>query len=136
MTLKIRIVKGMDAIRVDEAVRLLRATYWAGGRSAAQIEASMRHSDCYGVYPEDGDRLVGFARVITDQATTWYLCDVVIDPEYRHQGLGKALVGYIAARDEYARLRGFLFTRDAHGLYERFGFETADGTAMVRPPRR
>ncbi len=131
-----RIVEGMERISVDEAARLLKTTYWAGKRSKGQIEKSMRNSFCYGVWSDDEEKLVGFARVISDYATTWYLCDVIIDPAYQHQGLGKALVSYIASSTEFAGLRGLLLTRDAHGLYARYGFESADGRAMVRAPQR
>ena len=90
------------------------------------------NSACYGVVSEEDGRLVGFARVVSDQATTYYLCDVVIDPALRGRGLGKALVGHIESRPEYAGLRGFLITRDAHGLYRKFGYEGVDGRVMVK----
>ena len=51
---------------------------------------------------DDEKKLVGFARVISDYATTYYLCDVIIDEAYRHQGLGKALVSYIESRPDWA----------------------------------
>ena len=68
--------------------------------------------------------------------STYYLADVVIDQAYRHQGLGKALVSYIVSLPEYTGLRGLLLTKDAHGLYEKYGFETVDGRAMVKSPER
>ena len=128
-------VEGMEQIGVDEAAALLKTTYWANMRTREQIEKSMRHSDCYGIRVEGEQKLAGFARVISDYATTFYLCDVVIDEAYRGRGLGKALVSHIVSLPAYAGLRGFLFTRDAHGLYGKYGFETVDGRAMVRPVR-
>jgi ribosomal protein S18 acetylase RimI-like enzyme len=53
-------------------------------------------------------------RVISDYATTYYLCDVIIDTDYQHKGLGTALVSYIESLPEYTGLRGILITRDAH----------------------
>ena len=113
-----RIVEGVNQINPDEVVRLLKTTYWANKRSEEQIRKSMHNSSCYGVYLDDEQKLVGFARVITDFATTYYLADVIIDQNYRHRGLGKALVSYIVSLPEYAGLRGILLTKDAHGLYE------------------
>ena len=78
--------------------------------------------------------LIGFARVISDYATSYYLCDVIIDPEYRHRGLGTALVSHVVTSPEYTKLRGFLITRDAHDLYRKFGFEVVDGRVMVKAP--
>ncbi len=131
-----RIIEGADRIDTDEVVNLLKTTYWANKRSKEQIEKSIRNSSCYGIYLDDEQKLVGFARIISDFATTYYLADVVIDPDFRHRGLGKALVSYIVSRPEYARLRGILLTKDAHGLYEKYGFESADGRAMVKSPNQ
>ncbi len=130
-----RIIEDADRISVKDVERLLKMTYWAYRRSAETIEKSMRNSACFGVWSDDEQKLIGFARVISDYATTWYLCDVIIDPAYRRQGLGKELVSYIASSPEFSGLRGLLLTRDAHGLYSRYGFEPADGRAMVRAPQ-
>lgn len=130
-----RIVAGADAMSLDDVVRLLRMTYWADKRPEEQIERSMRNSACYGVYLDGEKRLVGFARVISDYATAYYLCDVVVDTEYRHRGLGTALVAYIEALPEYAGLRGILITRDAHALYEKFGYAVLNGRVMVKALR-
>ena len=127
-----RIVEGVDAMRFEDVARLLGMTYWADKRPLSQIEKSMRHSSCYGVYVDGEEKLAGFARVISDFATTYYLCDVVIDAEYRGRGLGKALVAHIVSQPEYAGLRGMLITRDAHALYRKFGFEVLDGRVMVK----
>ena len=127
-----RIVEGAERMRLEDVVRLLRLTYWADRRPVEQIEKSIRHSACYGVLVEGEDKLAGFARVISDYATTYYLCDVIVDPEYRRRGLGTALVAHIVSQPEYAGLRGLLITRDAHALYRKFGFEVLDGRFMVR----
>ncbi len=128
--MRCRILEGAENMRLDDIVRLLRTTYWAGQRPTEKIEASLRHSDCYGVWLEEEEKLAGFARVISDHATTYYLCDVIIDEAYRGRGLGKALLAHVTAK--YDGLRGLLLTRDAHGLYAKFGFETVNGRAMVK----
>ncbi len=127
-----RIIEGAENMELEDVVRLLRTTYWADRRPVERIETSLRHSDCFRVYAEEQQRLVGFARVISDYATTYYLCDVVIDPAERHKGLGTALVSHIESRPAYQGLRGILITRDAHALYRKFGYEVLDGRAMVK----
>ena len=127
-----RIINGTDEMNILEVAALLKTTYWANKRSLETIEKSMRNSSCYGVYLDEGKKLVGFARVISDDATTYYLCDVIIDPAYRGRGFGKALVSHIVSLPEYVGLRGLLLTKDAHGLYEQFGFETVNGRAMIK----
>jgi len=132
--MEFRIVDGSDKMSIEDIARLLKMTYWADKRSMETIEKSVSNSSCYGIYADDQEKLIGFARVISDFATSYYLCDVIIDPEYRNRGLGTALVSHIVTSPEYVKLRGFLITRDAHDLYKKFGFEVVDGRVMVRTP--
>ena len=127
-----RIIEGAEQMKVCEVERLLKMTYWADKRPAETIEKSMRNSACFGIRSGEDQKLIGFARVISDYATTWYLCDVIIDPEYREQGLGKALVSHITT--QFSGQRGLLLTRDAHGLYAHYGFASAGDRAMTRSP--
>ena len=127
-----RIIDGAEKMNLEDIVKLLKMTYWADKRPEEQIERSVQNSFCYGVYHEDEKKLVGFARVISDYATTYYLCDVIIDPAYQHMGLGTALVSYIDSLPEYVSLRGILITRDAHDLYRKFGYEVLNGRVMVK----
>jgi len=127
-----RIIDGSDHLNIDEVVKLLKMTYWADKRSIEQIKKSMNNSSCYGVFLNNEKKLVGFARVISDYATTYYLCDVIIDQAYQHMGLGTALVSYIESLPEYDGLRGILITRDAHDLYRKFGYEVLNDRVMVK----
>ena len=129
-----RIVDDLDKMKLEDIVRLLRMTYWADKRPVEIIEKSVRNSSCYGLYVEDADKLVGFARVISDHATAYYLCDVIIDKEYQRKGLGTALVSYINSLPELSGLRGFLITRDAHSLYRKFGYEVVNERVMLKEP--
>ena len=127
-----RIIEGSEKMELTEIMRLLKMTYWADKRSIEQVSKSVTNSSCYGVYLEEEEKLVGFARVISDYATTYYLCDVIIDTEYQHKGYGTALVSYIETRPEYKGLRGMLITRDAHSLYEKFGYTVLNDRVMVK----
>ena len=132
MDKKYRILDGRENMDLQDIIRLLKSTYWADRRSEEQIGRSVLNSSCYGVYLEEEEKLAGFARVISDYATTYYLCDVVIDQDYRSKGLGTALVSYIESLPLYRGLRGVLITRDAHSLYRKFGYEVLDGRVMVK----
>lgn len=127
------IIEGTEHLDINDILRLLKMTYWANKRPLAQIEKSLQHSACYGIRLDDTNSLVGFARVISDYTTTYYLCDVIIDTAYQHMGLGTALVSHIVSLPEYDGLRGILITRDAHSFYRKFGFEVLHDRAMVKP---
>ena len=99
----------------------LRATYWAGALTREQLDRSIANSLVFGVY-ENG-RQVAFARVVSDRATFAWLADVIVDEALRGRGIGVKLVETIRAHPELQGLRRWMLaTRDAHRLYEKFGF--------------
>jgi GNAT superfamily N-acetyltransferase len=105
--------------------RFLSSSYWAENIPAAIVEKSIEHSMCFGVY--ENKRQVGFARVVTDYATFGYLADVFIDEQYRGRGLSKWLMEIIMSHPELQGFRSWqLATKDAHWLYEGFGFAIPD----------
>jgi GNAT superfamily N-acetyltransferase len=106
---------------IDLIHRVLAATYWASGIPRDVVVRSIAGSIAFGLY--EGDRQLGFARVITDMATYAYLADVFIVEERRGQGLGDWLVESIRLHPGLQGLRRFaLMTRDAGPLYARHGF--------------
>ncbi len=120
---------------VDAVVHFLaEEAYWAKGRGRDVVERSIAGSLVFGMYDGQG-RQVGFARVVTDQATFAWLCDVFILPVAQGRGLGTWLMGCVVAHPELQGLRRWLLgTQDAHGLYRKFGFtELQDASRyMVR----
>ena len=126
-----------DSSRLDLAVihdYLDGESYWAQGRPLDVMQRALEHSLCFGVYA--GDEQVGLARVVTDYATFAWLCDVFILESHRGQGLGKWLIESVVVHPELQGLLFMLATRDAHGLYQRYGgFEPLQGVErwMVRP---
>lgn len=126
------ISKDPAKIQVSQLAELLHKTYWAENRPVEAIEQSIRNSLCYGAYDPEGDNLIGFARVITDYATTYYLCDVVVEEARRGNGIGKALLTEIVTDSRLFGLMALLLTRDAHGFYQRFGFREEPGRLMMK----
>lgn len=94
-----------------------------GRRSdSPQLEQTIAASRCFGLY--DDEHQIGFARVVTDYAAFAWLCDVFIDEAYRGRELGTWLLETVLADPHLLSVRRWvLATRDAHGLYEKFGFE-------------
>ena len=106
---------------IDLVHDYLGSSYWAAGMPRAVLERGIENSLTFGIYYHG--RQVGFARVITDLATYAYLSDVFVLESHRGRGLSKWLMECILAHPDLQGLRRFaLFTRDAQGLYERYGF--------------
>jgi GNAT superfamily N-acetyltransferase len=111
-----------DRLDIDLIHRILSETYWAAGRSRETVVRSIQHSLCFGVY-RAGDQ-VAFGRVITDYAVFGYVADVFVVPEWRGKGIAKLLMDAISRHPDLQQLQVTLLrTRDAHGLYQQFGFE-------------
>ena len=83
-----------EEIPAAAVLNLLRQTYWAHNRDIATIRAAMTNSLCVGAV-DGGGQLIGFARVITDFATMYYICDVVVDVAHRGRGIAKAMISEI-----------------------------------------
>jgi len=125
-----------DRGRVDvDAVHayLSGESYWARGRTRAETDAALAGSmRVIGVYR--GDDQVGFLRVVSDGVWFAYLADLYVLEPHRGLGLGVELVREAVDTEPWRRLRWFLSTDDAHGLYERFGFRAPSERALYRHP--
>jgi len=112
-------------IDVETVHDFLSRSYWAENIPLDVVRKSIENSLCFGIYHQQ--RLIGFARAISDFATFAYLADVFILPEQRGKGLSKWLIGIVLEHPQLQGLRRFtLATRDAHSLYAQFGFSLFD----------
>lgn len=108
---------------------LSEESYWAKNIPVSVVETAIQGSLCFGIYTDK--QQIGFARVITDYATFGYLADVFIDKGFRGLGLSKELMTCIMSSDKLKGLRRFMLaTKDAHTLYQKFGF-----TPLKEPAR-
>lgn len=99
----------------------LQTTYWAEKRSKETIEKSLQKSIVLSLFADK--RQIGFVRIIGDDATFAYICDFYIHPDYRKLGLGKWFMQCIQEHPATQVRLNLLATRDAHGLYEKFGYK-------------
>jgi GNAT superfamily N-acetyltransferase len=134
-------------IDLDVVHGFLSAAYWCKGIPRETVKRGIENSIAFGVYaigeaeradtqasgcraahgpeacPTEVRATVGFARVITDRATYAYLADVFVLEDRRGRGLSTWLMETVLAHPDLQGLRRFcLLTRDAHGLYAKYGF--------------
>ena len=112
-----------DSTKVDINVvhGFLSQCYWAKGIPKDIVKRSVDNSLCFSLF--DGDKQIGLARVILDYATYAYIGDVFILETHRGRGLSKWLMSCIMSHPDLQGLRRWsLLTRDAHELYQKFGF--------------
>ena len=123
----------------DTVYRWLSETaYWSKGMPRDVFDRALANSISFAAYA-DGE-LAGYARVVTDKGTFAWLCDVFVLEAHRGRGVSKLIMDAVVAHPDLRNLRNFLLaTRDAHGLYARYGFtpleEPARWMAIRRPYR-
>lgn len=117
------ITTALERIDIARVHEFLAQSYWSPGIPLQTVERALQNSLCFGVL-HTVDGFAGFARLVTDRATFAYLADLFIMPAHRGRGLSKRLMAEILAHREVQGLRRWMLaTRDAHGLYARFGFQ-------------
>jgi N-acetylglutamate synthase-like GNAT family acetyltransferase len=105
---------------------LSQETYWAKGRSRKMVERSIAHSLSLGAYASDGEQ-VGFAQVIGDRTTFAQLSNVFVLPAWRGRKLAEGLVAAALEHPELTTVTHWILrTKDAHGLYQKFGFSLTE----------
>ncbi|MHB8632051.1 MAG: GNAT family N-acetyltransferase [Candidatus Limnocylindria bacterium] len=113
--------------------------YWSKGIPRELFERSVERSLSFGLFAGDaggGGAQIGFARVVTDGATFAWLCDVFVLPAYRGRGLATWLIETVVGHPDLQVQRGFvLATRDAHGLYAKFGWQPVEAGRFMRITR-
>ncbi len=108
---------------------LCNESYWAKNIPVGIVKKSIEGSCCFGLFVNENAMLkqIGFARVVSDCATFGYLADVFVIEKYRGKGLSKWLMETIMNCPDLQGLRRWLLaTKDAHGLYTKFGFSALD----------
>lgn len=109
--------------------QFLKNIYWAAGRTLEEVQTTVDHSFCFGMYL-DGQQ-IGFARVVTDYVVFAYVMDVFITEAQRGNGYSTILIDAMMKEPQLKAIKIWrLATTDAHFLYEKFGF-----TALSHPEK-
>ena len=107
---------------IDAIHAFLTQSYWSPGIPRATVERAIANSLCFGAFWQG--QQVGFARVVTDRTTFAYLCDVYVLDAHRGRGLAQQMMTHVVQHPDLQGLRRMMLaTRDAHGLYAKYGFK-------------
>ncbi|SHJ98782.1 GNAT family N-acetyltransferase [Epilithonimonas mollis] len=114
--------KSREEMNVGYIHAYLTKSYWNEGISLEKVKKCIDNSLNFGMF-QDGKQ-IGYARVLTDFVQFSYLMDVFIEPKLQGRGYGKMLMEHIFEDEDISQLPGMLLaTKDAHSLYEKFGFK-------------
>ncbi|HEU0035597.1 MAG TPA: GNAT family N-acetyltransferase [Kofleriaceae bacterium] len=118
-------------VQLDVVHRWLAAEYWSPNIRREIVERAFANSLVFGAYR--GAHQLGVARVVTDQATFAWLCDVFVDESARGQGIATAMVRAALDDPRLQTLRRWcLATRTAHAVYRPLGFEPVDARIWMQ----
>ncbi|APQ18905.1 GNAT family N-acetyltransferase [Maribacter hydrothermalis] len=116
------ISKDISLLNVEEIHQFIANSYWGKGRTLDDVKLTIENSYCFGLYTNE-NKQIGFARVVTDYIYFGYFMDVIILDKFQGKGYGKILVEAMLADSTIKSLKTLsLKTKDAHHLYERYGF--------------
>lgn len=122
-----------DRTDIDSSklVNLYRQAPWAKARTPDGARDMLAHTDL-AISAWDGDRLVGFGRVLTDYVYRASIWDVIVDEDYQSQDIGTQIMERILHHADLKRVELFwLCTRDKQTFYEKLGFSSNEQTGMV-----
>jgi N-acetylglutamate synthase-like GNAT family acetyltransferase len=107
----------------------IKNSYWGNLRTLEEQKTALDHSLNFGLF-KNGNQ-IAYARVMTDRVFFAYLLDVFVIDKEQGNGYSKILIDKILKDDRIKHIdRWMLATKDAHALYEKFGFE------LVKSPEK
>lgn len=120
-----------EPINPEELHRLLQQTDWAQRRSPLDIQLMLDRSQItLGVWDED--RLIAFARIVTDDLYRALIDDVVVDNAYRGQGIASHMLETMLMRVQHVEQIMLDCDHELGAFYQRFGFSAKESASMIR----
>jgi ribosomal protein S18 acetylase RimI-like enzyme len=116
---------GHNEMNFDKITSMLAEAFWSKGiKKDEVIKGAMNSALLVGAFTSNHEQ-IGYARVISDKTRFAYLLDVIVDDRYRRQGIGQAMVNFLLNHPELEQVyQWLLITKDAHGVYQKVGFNT------------
>jgi GNAT superfamily N-acetyltransferase len=121
----------VDAVALAD---LFRAVGWYRKANDVPRLARMLEGTTQMVSAWEDERMVGFARALSDQAYNGYISSVAVHPRWQGKGLGERLITALMEQNDEIKF-SLTAVPGIHGFYEKLGF-VQDPEAMVRYRKR
>ncbi|ERT09970.1 acetyltransferase family protein [Lyngbya aestuarii BL J] len=128
--MNIEFISQLNQSQVQDLVRLYQSTWWGQGRTTEDVNKMLQHSDLIiGINHPDHQKLIGFARVLTDYVYRAVIWDVIVDSTYQKQGLGQTLIQSLLDHPQLQSIEAFLLVclPETIPFYEKLGFTSDVG---------
>jgi GNAT superfamily N-acetyltransferase len=118
-------------LQLDVIHAWLRESYWSPRIRRDVLDRAYANSVVVGAYR--GAHQIGVARAVTDHATFAWIADVYVDAGARGHGIATAMMQTLLDHPSLQTLRRWtLATRDAHAVYQPFGFAPCDPAIFMQ----
>ena len=114
---------GIENMDFERVRKMLSNSYWSSGIEIDEVnKGAVNSALVVGAFIMDEGQ-IGYARVISDKTRFAYITDVYIEENFRKKGIGQKIINSILAHEELIDVyQWLLITRDAHGVYNKVGF--------------
>ncbi|MBN2178507.1 MAG: GNAT family N-acetyltransferase [Deltaproteobacteria bacterium] len=121
--MELEISSDQDKLRISDIRAMLSNAFWSLGITEKEISKGIQNSALVvGAYKNK--QQVGFLRVVSDKIRFAYIMDVIVSENYRREGISRKMVQFAMEHNEMKDVYQWLLrTKDAHGVYEKFGFQ-------------
>ena len=127
-------VNKLNDQQIIQLHKLYQNEWWTKGRTLPDVKKMLRHTDIiFALCEDNSNRLIAFARVLTDQVFKALILDVIVDPDYRSQGLGKKIMQLILDHPQLKQIRHFELycLPELIPFYKKWGFVDNLGRAVA-----
>jgi 4-oxalocrotonate tautomerase family enzyme len=124
----------LDAGRQEQLLALFQDAWWTARRSPEALERMLAGSQVVvGLVDRRSDRLVGFARAVTDRTFLAVVLDVIVDASRRGTGLGARLMDELLKRPELSAVDSIelVCQPELVAFYRRWGFTEEVGQSLL-----
>ena len=128
-----KIIDNLNNKQKKELHAFYQKEWWSNDRTLEDIEFILKHSSFYIGLVDDNDKLLAFARILTDYFQFAYVYDVIVAEENRERGLGKKLMEAIIIHPALRNIKNIelVCRREKQSFYEQFGFSTNYGKSVA-----
>ena len=134
-----RIIDHLPASRCEQLHRLYQQAWWALDRTVEEARQCLQGSQLTVGCVDEDERLVAFARVLTDGIFKALIFDVIVDEAHRGSQLGDQLIAHVVNHPRLSKVKHIeLYCKDdVLGFYLDRGFEEQSPTLhLMRLTRR
>lgn len=126
--------EALEPERLPQLMHLYAGQWWTGSRTASDVAHMLHASDLvFCLIHRPTDRLVGFARVLTDDTYLAVVLDVIVAAESRRNGLGAMLLDALVGHPRLAAVASLelVCQPDLLPFYRRWGFTDQVGQSRL-----